>query len=105
MEDISDITMGSEYNDDHHHQATATAYYEYEDGEEIKQIWNPIFVVFAYVVAIISSYAAVHLLDHGLWFWRSEELKNVAIIKYPHIYAACILGLGTVWGMHFVSKV
>lgn len=78
-------------------------FYEHEHGEEIKQIWNLRFVIFAYLVAFSSAYAAVHLLDHGLWFWRSKELKNSAIIKHPDVYAACILGLGTVWCMHFVS--
>ena len=75
----------------------------YEDGDEIQQNWDPSFIVFAYLIAFASSYAAVHLLDHGLWFWRSKELKKSAIIKYPDIYAACMLGLGTVWSMHFVS--
>ena len=75
----------------------------YEDGDEIQQIWDPAFVVFAYLISFLSSYAAVHLLDHGLWFWRSKELKKSAIIKYPDIYAAGMLGLGTVWCMHFVS--
>lgn len=77
--------------------------YEYEDGEEMKQIWHPEFIFFAYLIAIVSSYSAVHLLDHGLW--RSDDLKKVAIIKNPDIVAACMLGFGTVWCMHFVSKI
>ena len=78
-------------------------YYDYEDGEEIRQIWSPAFVVFAYLLAFLSAYGAVHLLDHGLWFFRSKELQKKAIIKYPNLYAAILLGLGTVWSMHFVS--
>ena len=72
----------------------------YEQGEEMKQIWDPTFVFFAYVIACVSSYTAVHLLDHGLW--RCEELKKAAIIKNPATLAASLLGFGTVWCMHFV---
>ena len=76
-----------------------------QDGDELKQLWQPAFVVFAYIIAFLSSYAAVHLLDHHLWFWRSEDLKKAAILKHPDIYAACMLAVGTVWCMHFVSTV
>lgn len=74
-----------------------------QNGEELQQIWHPAFVVFAYAIAFLSSYSAVHLLDHHLWFWRSEELRKSAILKHPDIYAACMLAVGTVWCMHFVS--
>ena len=103
MDEYINITLPSGSGFVQHDEEGQLFVHHYEDGEEIKQIWNPLFVVFAYMIALMSSYAAVHLLDHGLWFWRSEELKNAAIIKHPDIYAACILGLGTVWCMHFVS--
>jgi len=77
--------------------------FRYQDGEEIQKIWNPAFVFFAYLLSCVSSYAAVHLLDHGLW--RSDESKKVAVaIRYPDIHAACLLAFGSVWSMHFVSS-
>ncbi|CAB9515672.1 Receptor-type guanylate cyclase gcy [Seminavis robusta] len=77
--------------------------YEYEGiaEEPLKQTWNFAFVIFAYVLACVASYSAVHLMDHCLW--RSEELKKAAIIKYPDVYAAIMLGFGAVWCMHFVG--
>ena len=81
--------------------SSASSSIMYQDGEEMKQTWNVSFVAFAYAIACVSSYTAVHLLDHGLW--RSEELKKAAIIKHPDLYAALMLGFGTVWCMHFVS--
>ena len=77
-------------------------WHRYEDGEEIPETWNPVFVVFAYMIACVSAYSAVHLLDHGLW--RSDEVKKAAIIKHPDIWAASMLGFGSVWCMHFVSN-
>jgi len=77
--------------------------FRYQDDEEIQKIWNPAFVFFAYLLSCVSSYAAVHLLDHGLW--RSDESKKVAVaIRYPDIHAACLLAFGSVWSMHFVSS-
>ena len=73
----------------------------YQDGEEILQEWNFAFVVFAFAIAFVSSYIAVHLLDHDLW--RTDEEKEQALIKYPRTIAAFILGFGTVWCMHFVG--
>ena len=76
--------------------------FEYQDGEEMKQNWNAAFVIFAYLLACVSSYSAVHMLDHGLW--RNDEMKNRAeAIKYPAALAASMLGFGSVWCMHFVS--
>ena len=77
--------------------------FEHADGEEMRQIWNPAFVVFAYLLAFVSSYSAVHLLDHGLW--RPDEMKNRnGVMKHPDLYAAALLGFGPVWCMHFVSE-
>lgn len=70
---------------------------------ELHQTWNPVFIVFAYMIACVSAYSAVHLLDHSLW--RCDELKKIAIIKHPDVYAACMLAFGGVWCMHFVSTV
>ena len=80
---------------------TEQVLFYYNDGEEIQQEWNPAFVVFAFGIAFVSSYMAVHLLDHDLW--RTDEEKECAIIKYPRSMAAFILGFGTVWCMHFVG--
>lgn len=73
----------------------------FEGSQELKQTWNFAFVAYAYVIACVSSYSAVHLLDHSLW--RAEELKKAAIIKFPDVYAAVMLSFGTVWCMHFVG--
>ena len=82
--------------------ANSTSFpYPYQDGDEMEQVWNPAFVFFAYVIAFVSAYSAVHLLDHSLW--RTEELKKSTIIKHPQLYAAGMLGFGTVWCMHYVS--
>jgi NO-binding membrane sensor protein with MHYT domain len=67
----------------------------------LHQTWNYAFIAFAYMIAGVSSYSAVHLLDHGLW--RAEELKKAAIIKHPDILAALMLSIGAVWCMHFVG--
>lgn len=78
----------------------------YEDGEEMTQIWNASFVVFAYLLSCVGSYSAVHLLDHGLWrrgLDKTQLENNKIMIRYPELYAACLLGFGSVWCMHFVS--
>ena len=67
----------------------------YENGQVISQKWHPSFVVFAFVIAFVSSYMAVHLLDHDLW--RTDEERQHSLIKYPRSLAAFILGFGTVW--------
>lgn len=79
----------------------ATDHFYYQDGEEIPQEWNPVFVVFAFAIAFVSSYMAVHLLDHDLW--RTDEEKEKALIRHPRSVAAFALGFGTVWCMHFVG--
>lgn len=73
----------------------------FPDGEVITQTWHPVFVVFAFAIAFVSSYTAVHLLDHDIW--RTEKEKKHAIIQCPRVVAATILGAGTVWCMHFVG--
>lgn len=80
---------------------TTQPLFYYQDGEEIHQQWHPAFVVFAFVIAFVSSYMAVHLLDHDLW--RTDEEKKCAIIMFPRFIAAFMLGFGTVWCMHFVG--
>ena len=79
-------------------EAILSASYVYESNQEIQQQWNVGFVVFAYLLACVSAYSAVHLMDHALW--RAEELKKASIIKYPDVYAAVMLGFGAVWSMH-----
>ena len=81
-------------------EASTSTFY-YQDGEVISQTWHPAFVCFAFAIAFVSSYTAVHLLDHDIW--RSEKEKEFAIIKWPRVVAAMILGVGTVWCMHFVG--
>ena len=76
----------------------------YSHGDIISQHWSGVFFFFAFFTAFIASYSAVRLLDHTLW--RSEKEKeyaSVIIIKYPQVAAACLLGFGTVWSMHFVG--
>ena len=98
ISNMSNSTTETTIND------TASSFdFPYEEGEEIRQIWNPTFVVFAYLIACVSSYSAVHVLDHGLW--RCPELRKAAIIKHPDVVAAFLLSFGTVWGMHFVSTI
>lgn len=51
----------------------------YQDGEVMEQNWHWVFVVLAYIAALIGSYAAIRLLEHGLW--RSERERQNATCK------------------------
>mmetsp|Transcript_29220 Transcript_29220/g.44175 ORF Transcript_29220/g.44175 Transcript_29220/m.44175 type:complete len:405 (+) Transcript_29220:317-1531(+) len=77
---------------------------QYNTGDTIDQTWHPVFIFFAFVAALVSSYSAIRLLDHSVWV--SEKEKNVAtkvIIEHPYALASIILGSGTVWSMHFIG--
>ena len=50
-----------------------------QDGDAIPQKWNYGFVVFAYVMAYLGSYASIRILEHGLW--RSEKERENATRK------------------------
>jgi hypothetical protein len=57
-----------------------TSSYHYRDGEVIEQSWHWIFIVLAYVTAFIGAYAAIRLMEHGLW--RSEREAQNATCKF-----------------------
>ena len=64
-------------SDDTSEQSTDESMYYHKDGEVIEKHWQVIFVVVAYFIAFMGSYAAIRLLEHGLW--RSErERKNAS---------------------------
>ena len=64
--------------------ATEKIVYYYEDGQVIQQTWHWLFIVMAYMVALIGALAAIRLLEHALW--RSErERQNASCKLSPHV--------------------
>ena len=63
---------------------TATTQHEdhihYQDGDEIQVEWHVGFFFLAYFTAFIGTYAAIRILEHGLW--RSEKERLHATSKY-----------------------
>lgn len=89
---------------DSSHTGDAAMHNYYLNGDVIPQVWNPVFVCFAFITSFVASYAAVRLLDHSTWrSEREKEHASVVIIKFPQVVSAIILGFGTVWSMHFVG--
>jgi hypothetical protein len=54
--------------------------FAYNDGDKIEQKWHVGFIFLAYVAAFLGSYAAIRILEHGLW--RSERERQNATSKY-----------------------
>lgn len=51
----------------------------YVDGDVIRQKWHPGFVFMAYFTSFVGAYAAIRILEHGLW--RSERERENATSK------------------------
>lgn len=76
--DAGEAPSDAPLNDLFGEETTLNQYY-YQDGQAIEQRWHWVFVVMAYITALIGAFAAIRLLEHGLW--RSERERQNATCK------------------------
>ena len=104
---------------------------EYENGDEIIRIWNPIFLILSILMSFTSTFASVRLLDYVNW---KNDIKNTIdevnttaiiyedesyidstttkkkkpiifgfLLNYSNLITSIIFGYGSIWLMHLIS--